>query len=227
MFRSTLLLASLALGCASIADPTSSPDGGGAGESDAAVVEVPLPDAGEVDDRILLTQTSGGAIVPNVSFACGAPPDLGPSSFYRVFDLPAMGYPDGVDVEEVRVGLERATSSLGTQRIKLRVHTLAGPFKLANLTLLGAATVDVADLPAPAVITADLAVKVPAGARMVLEYLQPRGPDKSIYIGSVAGNQTAPAYWKSVDCGKAEPYDFAGDHPAMRIVLEAVARPPG
>lgn len=167
-------------------------------------------------------------VLINNSIACNNPDEqsTAQTSYYRVFDLPAMGISGGFVVDEVEVGIDRADGGNdNAQPLTVRLHRLEGNLTLGNLTQLATTTLTLPDSVATT-ITADFnAVSIPAGSTLVVEVRSPDGDNGNdeLYIGSNPAGQTGPSYILAADCGDQQPRDLADlGFPNMHIVLRAL-----
>lgn len=230
-------LLALEVGCAK---GRSSGDGDGDGGDDtterpdaAGQDEIPdagggLPDAGGGGDPVTLTHSTSMSVEADNSVACynSVFGYTRRSSYYRVFDLAAMGMTRPLAVSQVTVGIERARSGSGNgQPATVKLHTLTGAFTVANLTELArqATTVDDQELQ---LIVVPVAATVPAGSTLVVEFLVPNGEANlnALFPGSNNDGQSGPTYVRD-DCGgAAQPTDVGSlGFPDMHLVLSVDA----
>jgi hypothetical protein len=203
------------------------PDGGSVDRADAARTI----DAGGGGGEVTLTQSSSMTIDEGNSLGC-QDVDFGftySTSYYRVFDLPALGIDGPLDIEQVSVGIEYAMGGNGTdQPARVRLHTLDGAFKIADLTQIASVSLRVADAQALSVIDVPVTATVPAGSTLVVEFLVPDGSANlnTLFPGSNSANQTGPTYVRSSACSIPQPTDVATlDPPApdMHLVMSVLA----
>jgi hypothetical protein len=167
----------------------------------------------------VLTQSNSQSIVPASSVSCNNSTEHTDNSYYRVFDLGQLGIDGDFSVTEVEVGIESATSSLGTQPIQVKLYELSGAFTTANLLSLGSANGNVADtieevLPFPVSGTAT------ASSKLVVEFFTPAGVGNLLYIGSNNLGETGPSYIRALDCVIDEPSTCSSiGFPDMHIVM--------
>ena len=186
---------------------------------------------------ITITQSSTQTITAANSVSCNSgPPNFlhTDNSYFRAFDLAALGAPDGLDVCEVQVGVEQATSTSGTQPVTVNLYTSDPLFPSGypgSLTSIGTATAAVADVAAGAgtVISVPVTGSAPAGSQLVVEVFTPDGSTdgNSFFIGSNADAETGPSYLMATECGIETPttttdIGFEG----MHIVLNAIGNAP-
>ncbi len=215
-------LSTLALiGCGMPAPPAA----GLAGNDPDASIAIPPP--GDGDDEVevdaapradaeprsrVLTQTTSDQIEPLASVSCADDSGLHlENSYYRVFDLAALGIPSAFHVTGVDVAVETAVGGDdATQPVEVLLHTLTGELRTENLQNLATETQDVIDrLGGRLEYTFD--ATVPAGGKFAVEVHLPDGRDggNSFYIGANNDGQSAPGYLRAPDCGTDEPTTLA------------------
>jgi hypothetical protein len=206
---------------------TADPLGGPVEEQDAAPQTFPdaaaPPDAGP--EAVTLSQSTSTEIVELNSVSCSTQAAVhSDNSYYRVFDLADEGIETDFSISSITFGVQFARSgSGGAQPIELRVHTLEGSFVRGNLTSLMTVPMDLSDQEA-GLVTVDLAVDVPGGAKLVLELFTPDGLDAGhrFRVGSNGDGQSAPSYISAPppECNFQEPTDtVTAGFPNMHIVL--------
>jgi hypothetical protein len=149
------------------------------------------------------------------------------NSYYRVYDLAALGVPSTLSVTGMKVGVELAQSA-GTQPVQLRLHTLNGAFVTANLSLLASTTVNVGNV-GNAVLEYPLVASVPASTTLVAEVFTADGLGLGnlFYMGANAAAETAPSYLRAPTCGFTEPVTTSAiGYPNMHIVLNVLGTYP-
>ena len=216
-----LALLSLALvGCGMPAPPAS----GLAGSDPDASIALPPPDDDEdvaVDaapradaeprSRVL-TQTTSDQIEPLISISCSDDDGFNlENSYYRVFDLAALGITSSFHVTEVGVAVETAMGGGdATQPIDVQLHTLTGDLQTDNLQSLATETQEVIDRVGGRLEFAFDAT-VPAGGKLAVEVHLPDGRDdgNSFYIGANNDGESAPGYIRAPDCGTDQPTTLA------------------
>ncbi|HTM22776.1 MAG TPA: hypothetical protein VL172_19775 [Kofleriaceae bacterium] len=214
-----LVLAALALaGCAS----------GNSGREDAGP-----PDAGEGPDaapmmRTFVQTTSDDILVGNSASCNGGSPLYihKDNSYYRVFDLPALGVSGAFAVTGVTFGVDQALSGDGTtQPISVRLHRLSGQPALANLSQLASTTIELADTEGE-LHQVPITATVPAGAQLVVEVFSPDGnaDGNTFFLGSNTDGETAPVYLAAPDCDVPDmtPWStvLSGSGITMHAILE-------
>jgi len=190
------------------------------------VVNYPLPtvtDNCTVSAPLNLTQTASNTITPSNSVSCNNGAGHTANSYWRVYDLAALGLTGPYTVNKVIFGIESATAPSGSQPATIRLHTLTGPFTIANLTQVASQGITIPNQ-SGTLFTVNLTVPptVPANAKLVVEVATPDGRPTStlFYLGSNTGAQTAPNYISAPDCGVVNPIDVASvGYPNMRSVL--------
>jgi hypothetical protein len=225
------LLAVFAGACgASAGDPSGegeaapSPVDGGSLFADSGAAADAMPVA------VTLTQSSSQDITPQNSVACveqdanGNPIEHRENSFYRVFDLAALGVAGRVETSAVGVGIQSADSPNPDQPMSVVLHTLSGnELEVDRLSEIGRADIRVANQGA-GIIDVPLAASVEAGAKLVVELYLPdaAGGGNLLFPGSNTASQTGPTYLRAATagCDLVEPTDLADiGYPDMHLVL--------
>jgi hypothetical protein len=171
----------------------------------------PAPDAGP--NAVTLSQNNATNLVAGNSIACsdqvtGFTDD---NSYYRVFDLTAMGVAGQFTAESVTFGIE--TSDAHNAEVKL--YRLTGAFTLANLTALYTQPVSIPAVAdgAPQAMTVPLGspVVVAAGSKLVVEVHSPdlQPTSKQFFIGSNTAGETGASYIKATGCSVTQPETMA------------------
>jgi len=224
------LLALLAGACSATAgDPADresapAPVDGGSLPGDAGGAPDAMPTA------VTLTQSSSQDITPQNSVACiesdadGNPIEHRENSFYRVFDLEALGVSGRLETSSVAVGVQSAASPNPDQPMSVVLHTLAGnDLALDRLTQIGRADIRIANQGA-GIVDVPLAASVEADSKLVVELYLPdaAGGGNLLFPGSNAAAQTGPTYLRApaAGCDLVEPTDVADiGFPDMHLVL--------
>ncbi len=189
--------------------------GGGGGGSPQADAAPSGPDAAPPQD-ISLSQSNSLEVVGDNSVACGDDTNIEANSYYRVFDLAALGVAGPLQVENVIFGVQEASSADGSgQPATVKIHTLDGALQVNNLTELASQDTVIQELaPDPPgeiggrlhEVAIDAAV--PAGSLMVVEVAHGALPDDEfLLMGSNRASQDAPTFLRSPFCGVGEPTD--------------------
>ena len=181
------------------------------------------------DGTYTLTESKSQTIQSGNSVACSAGGIHADNSYLRVFTLSDFGIDDEFTVINVEVGIETAAAgSGGSQPAKVRLYTLNGDLKWANMTLIGSADVTVEDQDLT-IISVPVAGVVPAGGKLVVEFFTPDGSSdgNSLFVGSNNLGQTAPSYIAAADCHIDEPTDTKDiGFPDMHIVMNVTGSVP-
>lgn len=176
----------------------------------AALADAAAPDAAVVP--VTLSHSATSAIDDQQSLRCNDNENNThtANSYYRVFDLDALGVVGDFDIEQVQVGVQEAASPGATQPLSVRLHTLEGNFQLANLSPLGGVDLDVPNQ-ALTLLDVPIAATAPAGSVLVVEVFTPSGVDggHSFWVGVNDDGQTGPTYLSAPECGVNEPTDVA------------------
>jgi hypothetical protein len=221
-------LSVLALGCVQANIGDSTPDGGDP-PSDAGATADASADAGPVERT--LSHSSSRQIVAANSVSCnGGSPNFfhTANSYYRVYDLAALGVIGDFEVSRVAVGIEEAVGSGGSQPATVMLYRLTGNLRVDEFgPPLASVDVTIADQMLT-VLDVPVTASVPAGSSLVVELFTPNGQGASerFFIGSNTEPESAPSYLRAPDCAVnsvpiAEPTTTAGiGFPGMHIVLD-------
>lgn len=174
---------------------------------------------------VTITQSNDSTtITDGNSISCNAGGPHADNAYLRVFDLPAFGIENGLDVTNIQVGIDEAASVGGAgQPIEVNLYTKAPASALtyANLTPIGSANFTINDT---ALTLFDMPVTgtVTTGLDLVVEVFTPNGQTDGhvLFIGSNAAGQTDASYVAAAACGFAEPVTTATvGFPDMHIVM--------
>jgi len=192
------------------------------------------PDGTPACGSITITQSSTQTITALNSISCNGNGLHTDNSYFRAFDLASLGAPNGLDVCEVQVGVEQATSTgAAGQPATINLYTTSAPFPSGypgSLTQIGTASVTIPDSATGSVYAIPVTGSAPAGSELVVEVFTPSGQadGNSFFIGSNTDPQSGPSYLMAADCGANAPTDIASlGFPNMHIVLNAVGNPAG
>lgn len=196
-----------------------------------AGAEQPGPDANDEPDSereptsVSLSQNASTEVLPMNSVACiyNETDAHLENSYYRVFDLDAMGIDGPIDVSSVTFGVERAVAPGGSQQVVVKAHTLSGNLALANLTELASVEVSVTDQ-SGSLVAAPINASAPAGSVLVIEIWMPDDPEAVLFIGSNQSGQTQPAYLRAAatGCDIVEPTSLTDlGFPNVHIIMAA------
>ena len=168
---------------------------------------------------VTITHSNTLNIVSPNTIACVA----GDDTYLRTFDLAGDFGINGVfTISSVDIGVE--VLQIGAQDVTVTLYTLDGAFVFANLTQIGAATVNLTPAQNGTVVNIPVAGVAPAGSILVVEVFSPDFStygNPNFFIGSNADGQTAPSYLAAPTCGAIEPTDVASlGVPNMHIVME-------
>ena len=195
--------------------------GGGVGDQDGGGGEPPGADAspGGADAAVQdlsLSQSRSLEIVGDNSVACGDKTTIAANSYYRVFDLAALGVAGPFQVETVTFGVQEATSTDGSGRpATVKIHTLDGALQVNNLSEVATQETVIQELaPDPPgeiggrLHEVSMDAAVPAGSIMVVEVAHDDlDEDEFLLVGSNRAKQDAPTFVRSPFCGVGEPTD--------------------
>jgi hypothetical protein len=167
----------------------------------------------------VLTQSISQSIVPANSVSCNNSFEHTDNSYYRVFDLGKLGIDGDFSVTEVEVGIESATSSLGTQPIQVKLYELNGSFTTANLMSLGSVNGNVPDT-IEEILAFPVSGTATASSKLVVELFTPTGVENLLYVGSNNLGETGSSYIRALDCAINEPSTCSSiGFPDMHIVM--------
>lgn len=184
------------------------PDAGGGGLPDAGHQDP--PDAGDTGGGpVTITHSNSMALEASTGVSCQSTFGDKKNSWYRLFDLPAMGITGAVDVNKVTFGVQVADSGGGTQPVTVKLHRLQGEFVVGNLSELARAKINVPDERLQ-LHEVPITTTVPAGSTLVAEVSVPNGEFQGYYFfpGANSAGQSGPTYVKS-ECGASQPTDAA------------------
>lgn len=196
------------------------PDAGG-GRDAAPMADAPSADAPPADapgtQTRTLSQTNSQTLTAGTSIACGNAQGTSANSFYRVFDLGALGITSDFHVTTVSFQIE---DSEGGNVVAARVGTYGGTpgatLTSSMITILASnATVSVpnvvetfdannnASTPG-GMVDAPVAATIPAGQKLLIEVDVPDGTagsgGKFFYMGANAGGETGDSYFSATAC---------------------------
>jgi subtilisin family serine protease len=174
-----------------------------------------------------MSQTSSPDPEPYMSFGCVNTGNgyIMENRWMRVFPLAEQGLSGSqVEVRGINFVADSASSRSGSQSVQVRVYALNGELTLANLSLLGETTVQVADTDLQR-ISAVFAqpFNVPIDTVLVAEVAVADGSalGTSFYAGGNMGGNTAPAYFVAPGCGVDEPISYTDfGFEAVHLILE-------
>jgi subtilisin-like proprotein convertase family protein len=174
----------------------------------------------------VLSQTTSQSIGPTIQIGCQAGGFHTDNSYWRSYNLGALGLPGALTVNTLTFGIERADANgTGTtQPVTVRLYTSSAAFPAGVLTQVATQTVQVPDQ-INSLFTVNLAAPptVPANAILVYEVFTPDGrpPVNNIFfIGSNNLGQSQPCYISAVACGVPTPVTLASlGFPNMHIVM--------
>jgi len=203
----------------------SAADAGGGGADPLADAAPSAPDAGP----LTLTHSQSLDIVGFNSVTCFE----AVNSYYRVFDLDALGIDGPISVNKVTFGVEECLSGAAGLPATVKLHTLEGGLALGNLTQIAAADTLIPDVAVPdegelGGLLHEVAIEspVPAGSTLVVEVTHPGlNQDQSLFMGSNRAGESDPSYLRAPECDTNEPTpaamvpDEEGNFPTMHWVL--------
>jgi hypothetical protein len=182
------------------ADAAPEPDA--AAEPDAAPT-----DAGSVG--LTLTQSNSLDVIGGVSVSCFE----AINSYYRVFDLGALGVQGDFTVQKVTFGVEECVSGAAGLQATVVLSTLDGELSLANLVRVASTDTVVPDVAFPengelggTLHEVPIEATVPAGSVLVVELTHRAfAEDQSFLVGANRAGETGDTFVRSPACGENEP----------------------
>jgi len=159
-----------------------------------------------------LTQTTSQTIKPVNSIACGGSGTTAANTYYRVFDLSAMGITGAFNVTKVSFQVEDCVPVTGTSctNVAVRVGTYAGApgatLSTASMTILASnptVTIPIVMENSSAVppttpggtVDAPITATIPAGSKLLVEVDAPDGTNTyRFYMGSNDGGESGYGY---------------------------------
>jgi hypothetical protein len=218
-------------GCAS-----ASTDGGGVnpGEdsgtntddagADGSITIDAAPDAVPIDAAPMLatiTQSTSQAIASPSTVACWNQNVTRENHFYRVFPLTDHGITGPFQVQNVQFGVE---VSLGGHTVTVNVGTYGGPYApgaagldSAQFAPIASASVSIPDGNA-FMVTAPIALTIPAGGKMMVEIVSPNVNDR-FFPGSNGSGETYSSFFRSPQCDNSIKSYAASGFPAVHLVM--------
>ena len=203
-------------------DDVATPDAGDSDQPDAGHDDP--PDAGGGGGGpVTITHSTTMALEAGTGISCTSDVGNARNSWYRVFDLPAMGITGSLAVSKVTIGIQEADGDGDDlQPLTVKLHQLSGAFVVTNLSELGRTKIDVFD-GALQTIEVPLTASVPAGITLVAEMTVPNGQGfidgDFLFPGANDDGQTGPT-WVRSECSGPQPVDAASiSFPNFHLVL--------
>jgi hypothetical protein len=227
-----------AAGCASAGQDQPGIDSGGGGGSDSGggsgsdsgmeMIDAPItmPDMGPT--MRTLTQTNSQTLTPGNTLACSnnTTGHTRANTFYRVFDLPAMGITTAFTVQKVTFQVEHCHHNSNTGcvlavRVGTYTATPGASLNTANMVIAASnANVQVPEVienPGPPPTTPGGTVDAPvnttiaAGSKLLVVLEAPDGNNLySFYPATNTGGETGLGYIMSATCNITAPVDMSG-----------------
>jgi hypothetical protein len=140
------------------------------------------------------------------SISCSQAGQHRDNRYMRTYPLIEAGITTDFAITSVDVGIETAESTGASQLIDVRIHTLAGPLVLANLTEIASVTATVPPQ-IGSILNVPIIGTVPAGSTLVVEVHTPDGvgPGNTFFIGSNRAGEDTPSFLIGDDCANPEP----------------------
>lgn len=173
--------------------------------------------------QITLSQTNSNAITPSNSIVCSVGSFTEENTFYRAFNLDALGY-DSFDVQRVDFAVEAFTEGTSPYFVEVLIYSVSdGVFPTATLNLERSQLVEIttADVNTLKQITLTSPVII-SSAEMVIGLRLTNGVPANVlfYLGSNANGQSAPVYMLAPACSITTPTDIASiGFPNMHLIL--------
>lgn len=165
---------------------------------------------------VTLTQNTSSVAVAGAGIACNPGGD---NTFYRVYDLTALGYTNDLTLNTIKFSVEASNAD---RAVTVSAYTLSGVLNNANLTLLGSTTVNVTSAAMTDYTAAMGGLTVPGGSTLVVSYSVPIVASTPFLPGSNAAGQSSPVYIKALACGIAEPTSLSAiGFPNVHVILDA------
>lgn len=165
---------------------------------------------------VALSQNTSSVAAAGAGIACNPGGD---NTFYRVYDLAALGYSSDLLLNNIKFSVQ----DNGADRdVTVSAYTLSGPFTTANLTLLGSTLVPVTTAALTDYTAAMGGLTVPGNSTLVVSYSVISNSGVLFNPGANAAGQSGPSYIRSVDCGITEPVTFAAvGFPNVHVIIDA------
>ncbi len=241
--RRLLYLVIILAGCASAgqeqpgidANGGGGSDSGGGGGDDGSMVTLDggvTPDAEDPPMTVTLTQTTSQTLKDGNSIACANSADgtTRGASYYRVFDLPALGINKPFTVSKITFQVETCTrlSGAGCTSVAAHVGTYSGAIgggtlALASRTVL--ATNPTVTVPAGSGTSVDapITATIPAGQKLIIDIEAPdQANTYSLFMGSNDGGESGFGYIMSTACSVANPTNISAvssSYPAVHLLM--------
>lgn len=241
--RRLLYLVIVLAGCASAGQEQPGIDANGGGGSDSGTSggddgSMMMPDGGTTPDAqdppmtVTLTQTTSQTLKDANSIACADSGDgtTRGASYYRVFDLPALGINKPFTVSKITFQVETCTrlSGAGCTTVAAHVGTYSGTvgggtLSLASRTVL--ATNATVTVPAGSATTveAPITATIPAGQKLIIDIEAPdQANTYSFFVGSNDGGESGFGYILSSGCSVNQPTNISAVssmYPAVHLLM--------
>lgn len=172
------------------------------------------------------SQTTSNEIVAETSVSCSDTETglASASSYYRAYDLPALGVTAPYNVTNISFGMENVT---GEVEVTVNLYATTATFPVGftllpglQYNLIASATVMVDETDALGLVTVPFSsAVVPVGSKLLIE-LAHDDLEEGFYLGGNSAGQTKPAYIAAEGCGILVPttYTLVG-FPNMHLVL--------
>ncbi len=168
---------------------------------------------------VTLTQNTSNTLIDNTGIACNPGGD---NTYYRVYDLSALGYTSDIVLNSIKFGVEESAID---RDVTVSAYTLSGALSNANLTLLGSVTVPVTTAPLTNYTANMGGITVPGGSQLVLSYQVPSttSTTSSVFVpGSNNLGQSGLTYIKTLNCGFPEPVSLTSlGFGTVHVILDA------
>ena len=161
--------------------------------------------------EIVLTHSESETITDLTGVGCNTSGTTTENSYFRVFDLSMAELSGPLNVTSVDIGIEETARWDADVESNVRLYTLDGNFRMANLTLIGEAIYEITDDDELTIVNAPVSAEAAANEILVVEWNVPdlQAEGSSVFFGANNAGQTGPTYMMAADCGFVEPTDLA------------------
>lgn len=164
-----------------------------------------------------LTQNTSSVAAAGAGIGCNPGGD---NTYYRVYDLAALGYTTDMPLANIKFSVQ---SSASDRLVTVSAYTLTGALTNENLTLLGSTTLTATASTSIIDYTAPMGgLTVPGGSTLVISYAVASSTGNSFIGGANAAGQSSPCYLKATDCGVPQPTSLTAlGFPTIHVILNA------
>lgn len=161
---------------------------------------------------VTLDQNTSDTPVEDTGIACGNDEETDANSYYRVFDLTALGISTPFTISQVSFGVEDYE---GSPKITVFVGVYTGTIASPLAGSFASSASQVANVPQTtegddATVNTPIAATIPGGSKLYVEVDAAAGNSgQFFYIGSNTAGETTTAYLKASTCGTAKPTNIS------------------